>query len=61
MNAFTIIKHLPGRARGDMHGYKIITTINGKRREQTVLARNGCEAIAMAAHKLGDLAPKVAA
>lgn len=61
MNAFTIIKHLPGRARGEMHGYKIITTINGKRRELTVLARNGCEAIAIAEHILGDLAPKVAA
>lgn len=61
MNAFTIIKHLPGHARGDLHGYKVITLINGKRRELTVLARTGCEAIALVAHQLGDQAPKVAA
>ena len=61
MNAYTIIKHLPGHARGDLHGYKIITRINGKRRELTVLARTGCEAIALVAHQLGDQAPKVAA
>jgi hypothetical protein len=61
MNAITFIKRLAGKRRGDLCGYKIITIHNGKRREITVLARDGRDAIDRAAHKLGDLAPKVAA
>lgn len=61
MIAFTIVKHLPGHARGDLRGYKITTTLNGKRREITVLARTGCEALALVARQLGDAAPRVAA
>jgi len=61
IDAFTIVKLLPNHGRGDLHGYRIVTRLNGKRREITVLARTGCEALAAVARQLGDAAPKVAA
>jgi hypothetical protein len=61
IDAFTIVKLLPGEGRGALRGYRITTRLNGKRREITVLARTGCEALAAVARQLGDAAPKVAA
>lgn len=61
MNALTIVKHLPGHGRGALQGYRITSTLNGKRCEITVLARTGCEALALFARQMGDAAPKVAA
>lgn len=57
----TIIKHIPGQRRGALRGYSITTVLNGRRREITVLARSGRDAVALVAHQLGDLAPRVAA
>lgn len=61
MNALTIIKRAPGRARGALSGYTITSTINGQRKTITVIARNGCEALALFARQMGDAAPKVLA
>lgn len=61
IDAFTLIQHLPGQRRGDLSAYRIKSCFNGKRREITVLARTGRDALALFAHQMGDAAPKVAA
>lgn len=60
-DVFTIVKYLPAEKRGALNGYRVTTTLNGRRREITVLAKTGCEALALVAHQLGDAAPRVAA
>jgi hypothetical protein len=64
MNAFTICKYLPGQRRGALNALPDHHRVhNGKpAQDHRPGAGTGCEAIALvAAHKLGDLAPKVAA
>lgn len=60
MNALTIVKQ-SGSGRGGKRGYTVTSVINGHRKSITVIARNGCEALALFARLAGDAAPKVAA
>lgn len=45
--AYAIVKHLPAQRRGDLRGFSVITRVNGRRQENTVLAHTGAEALAL--------------
>lgn len=58
---YTIVKYIPGEKRGKLNGYRIITSLGGHRKEITVLAKTGCDALMLVARQLGDADNKVAA